>query len=90
MALAGAAGRLTAGMLLGFAMFAAVIVNIAFLGGYHVNGLGSVTGALGLLGFMAAAAVDRGTALPRRAVPHRRGTHGHLDRSAADRRGVRR
>jgi membrane protease YdiL (CAAX protease family) len=56
-ALAGAAGRLTAGILLGFAMLAAVIVNIAFVGSYHVNGLGSLTGALGLLGFMAAASV---------------------------------
>jgi membrane protease YdiL (CAAX protease family) len=54
---AGAVGRFAAGMLIGFAMLAAVIVNIAFLGGYRVNGLGSVTGALALLGFMAAAAV---------------------------------
>lgn len=49
--------RLGRGTLLGFAMFAAVIANIAFLGGYHVEGWGSATGALGLLGFMAAAAV---------------------------------
>jgi membrane protease YdiL (CAAX protease family) len=38
-------------------MFTAVIVNIAFVGGYHVHGLGSVTGAVALFGFMAAAAV---------------------------------
>lgn len=44
------------GTLVGIGLFAAVIVNIAFLGGYHVHGLGSVTGAVGLLGFMAAAA----------------------------------
>ena len=50
-------GKLARGTLIGFAMFAAVIANIAFLGGYHVEGLGSPTGALGLLGFMAAAAV---------------------------------
>jgi membrane protease YdiL (CAAX protease family) len=50
-------GRLARGVLIGFAMFAAVIANIAFLGGYHVEGWGSPTGALGLLGFMAAAAV---------------------------------
>jgi membrane protease YdiL (CAAX protease family) len=53
----GAAGRITRGMLIGAGMFAAVILNIAFLGGYHVHGLGSVTGAVGLLGFMAATAV---------------------------------
>ena len=53
----GAAGRIIRGMLIGAAMFAAVILNIAFLGGYHVNGFGSVSGALGLFGFMAAAAV---------------------------------
>nr|WP_055502360.1 type II CAAX endopeptidase family protein [Nonomuraea pusilla] len=45
------------GLLIGAGMFAAVIANIAFLGYYRVDGLGSVTGAVGLLGFMAAAAV---------------------------------
>jgi len=54
---AGAAARITRGVLIGAGMFAAVIVNIAFLGGYHVDGLGSVTGAVALFGFMAAAAV---------------------------------
>src|SRR5512140_3524351 len=54
---AGAGARIARGVLIGAGMFAAVIVNIAFLGGYHVNGLGSVTGAVGLLGFMAGAAV---------------------------------
>jgi membrane protease YdiL (CAAX protease family) len=54
---AGAAARITRGVLIGAGMFAAVILNIAFLGGYHVHGLGSVTGAVALLGFMAAAAV---------------------------------
>jgi membrane protease YdiL (CAAX protease family) len=54
---AGAAARLTRGVLIGAGMFAAVIVNIAFLGGYHIAGLGSVTGAVALFGFMAAAAV---------------------------------
>ncbi|AGZ45099.1 CPBP family intramembrane glutamic endopeptidase [Actinoplanes friuliensis] len=53
----GAGRRIVRGVLIGFAMFAAVIVNIAFLGDYHVTGIGSVTGAIGLLGFMAAAAV---------------------------------
>ncbi|MBE1532853.1 CPBP family intramembrane glutamic endopeptidase [Actinomadura algeriensis] len=45
------------GLLIGGAMFGAVIANIAFLGGYHVDGIGSVSGAIGLLGFMAAVAV---------------------------------
>jgi uncharacterized protein len=52
----GAAVRLARGALIGAAMFAAVIANIAFLGSYHVDGLGSLTGAVALLGFMAAAA----------------------------------
>ncbi|MCL7458263.1 CPBP family intramembrane glutamic endopeptidase [Micromonospora echinofusca] len=50
-------GKLGCGTLIGFAMFAAVIANIAFLGGYHVEGWGSPTRALGLLGLMAAIAV---------------------------------
>lgn len=53
----GAGRALTRGILIGVGMFAAVIANIAFLGGYHVHGIGSVSGATGLLGFMAAAAV---------------------------------
>ncbi|MEU8273135.1 CPBP family intramembrane glutamic endopeptidase [Microbispora bryophytorum] len=53
----GAVPAVGRGMLIGAGMFAAVIVNIAFIGGYRVDGLGSVTGAVGLLGFMAAAAV---------------------------------
>jgi len=57
LARAGAGRALTRGVLIGAAMFAAVIANIAFLGGYHVHGIGSVSGAVGLLGFMAAAAV---------------------------------
>ncbi|MET7961075.1 CPBP family intramembrane glutamic endopeptidase [Micromonospora zamorensis] len=57
LARSGAGARITRGALIGFAMFAAVIVNIAFVGDYDINGLGSVTGAVALLGFMAAAAV---------------------------------
>ena len=53
----GAAARLGWGVLIGLGTFSAVIVNIAFLGGYRVDGWGSVAGAVGLLGFMAAAAV---------------------------------
>ena len=48
---------LTKGTLLGFGMFAVVIANIAFLGGYHVDGFGSASGALAILGVMVAAAV---------------------------------
>jgi membrane protease YdiL (CAAX protease family) len=56
-ALTGAGAATGRGVLVGIALFAAVILNIAFLGGYDVNGLGSVTGAVGLVGFMAGAAV---------------------------------
>jgi len=44
-------------MLIGWVMFAAVIVNIALLGDYRVDGWGSVSGAVALFGFSAAAAV---------------------------------
>ncbi|MYY04005.1 MULTISPECIES: CPBP family intramembrane glutamic endopeptidase [unclassified Streptomyces] len=53
----GAARGLRRGTLIGLVLFAAVIANIALLGDYEVNGLGSVSGAVGLVGFMAAAAV---------------------------------
>ncbi|GAA2264559.1 type II CAAX endopeptidase family protein [Glycomyces scopariae] len=53
----GAVGRTSLGTLLGVVMFGFVIANIAFLGHYTVDGLGSPGGAVGLLGFMAAAAV---------------------------------
>ncbi|MFF1465572.1 CPBP family intramembrane glutamic endopeptidase [Streptomyces sp. NPDC058330] len=52
----GAWSAIGRGALIGVAMFGAVIANIAFLGHYDVHGLGSVTGAVGLVGFMAAAA----------------------------------
>jgi CAAX protease family protein len=51
------AGGAVWGTLLGAALFGAVVLNLAFLGFYEVHGLGSVPGAVGLLGFMAAAAV---------------------------------
>ncbi|MET8119380.1 CPBP family intramembrane glutamic endopeptidase [Micromonospora sp. NPDC005189] len=57
LARAGAGARIARGALIGFGMFAAVIVNIAFVADYDINGLGSVSGALALFGFMAAAAV---------------------------------
>ncbi|MCK9871664.1 CPBP family intramembrane metalloprotease [Nocardiopsis dassonvillei] len=53
----GAASATSWGTLLGVGLFALVIVNIVFLGGYQVNGLGSPMSALGLVGFMAAVAV---------------------------------
>jgi membrane protease YdiL (CAAX protease family) len=52
-----APGALGRGVLIGLAMFLAVIVNIAFLGSYEVRGWGSVQGAVAIFGFMAAAAV---------------------------------
>ena len=55
-ALKGAAGALGRGTLLGIGLFAAVILNIAFLGDYHA-GRGSFGGAVALFGFSAAAAV---------------------------------
>lgn len=53
----GAAAALGRGMLIGWVMFAAVIVNIALLDDYRVDGWGSVSGAVALFGFSAAAAV---------------------------------
>lgn len=53
----GASARIGRGVLIGVAMCLFVIGNLALLGDYKVHGLGSVPGALGLLGFMAAAAV---------------------------------
>lgn len=54
---AGAGRALGLGVLLGFAMFTAVIGTIALVGDYRVDGPGSVSGAVALFGFMAAAAV---------------------------------
>lgn len=56
-AASGAAAATGRGVLIGVGMFVAVILNIALIGGYRIDGLGSVAGALGLAGFMAAAAV---------------------------------
>ncbi|WP_182884250.1 CPBP family intramembrane glutamic endopeptidase [Microbispora sp. H10885] len=53
----GAASAVGRGMLIGAGAFTAVIVNIALVGGYRIEGFGSVTGAVGVLGFSAAAAV---------------------------------
>jgi membrane protease YdiL (CAAX protease family) len=55
--LAGGGSRFVAGTLIGAAMFAAVAVNLAFNGGFHINGIGTVPNTFGILGFMAAAAV---------------------------------
>lgn len=53
----GAGLALGRGALAGVALFGLVIANIALLGDYEVRGWGSVPAALGLVGFMAAAAV---------------------------------
>nr|BFD89279.1 type II CAAX endopeptidase family protein [Kitasatospora sp. Xyl93] len=53
----GARGSLLRGLVIGVAMFGCVIANITFLGDYTVHGFGSPTGAIGLVGFMAGAAV---------------------------------
>jgi membrane protease YdiL (CAAX protease family) len=55
--LEGAAPAVGRGLLIGAAMFSAVIVNLFSSGHYEVDGLGSPTGAVGLFGFMAGAAV---------------------------------
>ncbi|MGP4011485.1 lysostaphin resistance A-like protein [Streptomyces sp. 4N124] len=55
--LEGAAPAVGRGLLIGAAMFSAVVVNLFSSGQYEVDGLGSPTGAVGLFGFMAAAAV---------------------------------
>jgi uncharacterized protein len=54
---AGARRGLGRGALLGVGMFAAVIANIALLGGYRIDGWASPGGFVALIGFMAAAAV---------------------------------
>jgi len=68
------------GTLLGVALFSAVILAIALLGDYRVDGAGSVTGALGPVGFMAAAVTEelifRGILF--RIVEERAGTWGAL------------
>lgn len=56
-ALKGAVPALGLGTLIGVALFGLVIGTLAALGNYSVHGLGTPTGAVALLGFMAAAAV---------------------------------
>ncbi|PRX97983.1 CPBP family intramembrane glutamic endopeptidase [Allonocardiopsis opalescens] len=53
----GAAPAVALGTAVGVGLFGLVIMNIAFLGFYRIDGLGSPMSALGLLGFMAAVAV---------------------------------
>ncbi|MFH8528814.1 lysostaphin resistance A-like protein [Streptomyces tendae] len=55
-ALEGAAAKFGWGTLIGAGMFSAVIVNLFTSGHYEVDGLGSIQGAIGLVGFMAGAA----------------------------------
>ncbi|RSM80943.1 CPBP family intramembrane metalloprotease [Kibdelosporangium aridum] len=56
-ALKGAPSALGRGVLIGLALFVAVLVNIYFLGGYEVRGWGSAGGAVAIFGFAAAASV---------------------------------
>ncbi|WP_067478961.1 CPBP family intramembrane glutamic endopeptidase [Actinomadura hibisca] len=56
-AVRGATTRTLLGVLIGAGWFAAVIGNIAFNGGYRVEGFGEIAGPVGLVGFMAAASV---------------------------------
>ncbi|WP_433544340.1 lysostaphin resistance A-like protein (plasmid) [Streptomyces sp. CA-294286] len=53
----GAAARTGRGMLIGVGMFTAVIVILSAAGHYEIDGLGSPSGAMGLVGFMAAVSV---------------------------------
>ncbi|MGB6057004.1 MAG: CPBP family intramembrane glutamic endopeptidase [Microthrixaceae bacterium] len=55
--LEGAAPSIAWSTLVGVGLFGAVIANIALLGDYTINGLGSPGTAVGLFGFMAGAAV---------------------------------
>ncbi|HWU04930.1 MAG TPA: type II CAAX endopeptidase family protein [Streptomyces sp.] len=53
----GAGAAIGRGLLIGVAMFGAVITSIFLNAHYEINGLASPTGAVGLAGFMAAVAV---------------------------------
>ncbi len=55
--LKGAARSIGWSTVLGIGLFGAVLASIALIGEYTVHGLGAPTGAIGLLGFMAGAAV---------------------------------
>ncbi|TDD87492.1 CPBP family intramembrane metalloprotease [Actinomadura darangshiensis] len=77
----GIAVRLGVGMVVGTALIGSVIANLAFLGDYEIDGKGSALGALGLVGFMAGAAVTeevifRGVLF--RIIEERAGTYGSL------------
>ena len=76
----GARGALFRGTVVGVAIFGCVIANIASLGDYDVHGFGSLTGAIGLVGFMAAAVTEelmfRGLLF--RLVERRLGTYAAL------------
>ncbi|MBB2903268.1 hypothetical protein FHR75_004110 [Kineococcus radiotolerans] len=55
--LSGAGRALGRGMLIGFALFGGVIALMAVFGNHQIDGWGSTSGAVALLGFSAAAAV---------------------------------
>jgi len=52
-----APSALARGLLIGVGMFSLVVLNLWLVGFYRVEGLGSIEGAMALVGFMAAAAV---------------------------------
>ena len=52
-----APSALARGLLIGVGMFGLVVLNLWLVGFYRVEGLGSIEGAMALVGFMAAAAV---------------------------------
>ncbi|MEU4685763.1 CPBP family intramembrane glutamic endopeptidase [Streptomyces xinghaiensis] len=56
-ALEGAGAATGRGVLIGVALFGAVIAGLAFPGYYEIHGIGTVTGAVGLFGLMAGASV---------------------------------
>ncbi|GAB2785985.1 lysostaphin resistance A-like protein [Streptomyces daliensis] len=53
----GAAAGLGVGTLIGIAVFGLVVLQLATNGWYEIDGRGSATGAIGIVGYMAAAAV---------------------------------
>src|SRR4051812_50170853 len=67
--LAGGVSRFAAGALIGAAMFASVAVNLAFNGGFHVGGTGSMPNTFGIFGVMGAAARAAGGAVRGGGVP---------------------
>jgi membrane protease YdiL (CAAX protease family) len=84
-AASGAGVALVRGVVIGAAVFAAVMLNIGVNGGYRVDGWGSTIGLVGLAGFTAAAVVTEEVifrGLLFRIVEERGGTWGALGLTA--------